>query len=114
MGMRSNSEAKPVEMLPGVVRRSIVHGEKTSLHELQMSVGAEVPLHTHPHEQTGYVASGRVIFELGGEKRELRAGDAYSVPGEVLHGVVALEDSVCVDIFSPVRSEYLEPEAQRI
>jgi quercetin dioxygenase-like cupin family protein len=106
--MRKNADAKPVEMLPGVVRRSIVHGDKTSLHELHMTRGAEVPLHTHPHEQTGYIASGHVVFELGGEKRELQAGDAYSVPGEVPHGVVALEDTVCIDIFSPVRTEYLD------
>ena len=108
MGMRSNSDAKPVEMVPGVVRRSIVHGERTSLHELHIEKDAVVPLHTHPHEQIGYVASGRVVFELGGEKRELQAGDAYCVPGEVPHGVVALEDCVCIDIFSPVRTEYLD------
>lgn len=111
MPIRTNSEAKPVEMVPGVTRRTIVHGEKTSLHELQMTRSAEVPLHTHPHEQTGYIASGRVVFQLGDEKRELKAGDAYCVPGDVLHGVIALEDSVCVDIFSPVRTEYLDSES---
>src|SRR5688572_13237839 len=108
--MRSNDEARPVEMVPGVIRRTIAHGDKTSLHELHIAKDAVVPLHTHPHEQTGYVASGRVVFELGGEKRELKAGDGYCVPGDVPHGVVALEDSVCVDIFSPVREEYLDGE----
>jgi quercetin dioxygenase-like cupin family protein len=95
-------------MVPGVIRRTIAHGDRTSLHELHLAKGSVVPMHTHPHEQTGYVASGRVVFELGGEKRELKAGDGYCVPGEVRHGVVALEDSVCVDIFSPVRTEYLD------
>jgi quercetin dioxygenase-like cupin family protein len=108
MGMRGNDEARPVEMVPGVMRRSIVHGDRTSLHEIRIDKDAVVPLHTHPHEQIGYVASGRVVFELGGEKRELAAGDAYCVPGEVLHGVVALEDAVCIDVFSPVRTEYLD------
>ena len=108
MVIRKNEEAKPIEMVPGVTRRTLVNGDKTSLHELQMVPGAEVPLHTHPHEQTGYIASGRVVFQLGAEKRELNAGDAYCVPGEVPHGVVALEASVCVDTFSPVRTEYLE------
>ena len=111
MSMRNNSEATPVEMVPGVIRRTLVFGERTSLHEIQIASGAEVPLHTHPHEQTGYVASGRVVFEVGGERRELGPGDGYSVPGNVPHGVVALEDSVCVDIFSPVRTEYLEADA---
>ena len=108
MVIRTNSEARPTEMVPGVMRRTIVYGERTSLHELQLAAGAKVPLHTHPHEQIGYVALGRVVFELGDEKRELQAGDAYCVPGDVPHGVIAVEDSVCVDIFSPVRTEYLD------
>lgn len=108
MSWRSNGEARAVEMAPGVVRRTLAHGEAASLHELHIEKDAVVPLHTHPHEQTGYVASGRVVFEIGGEKRELRAGDGYSVPGGVEHGVVAVEDSVCVDVFSPVRVEYLD------
>jgi quercetin dioxygenase-like cupin family protein len=95
-------------MVPGVVRRTLTHGDKTSLHELHIAKDAVVPLHTHPHEQTGYVASGRVVFQIGDEKRELKAGDGYSVPGGVEHGVVGMEDSVCVDIFSPVREEYLD------
>jgi quercetin dioxygenase-like cupin family protein len=95
-------------MLPGVIRRTIVHGDRTSLHELHMAQSAEVPLHTHPHEQTGYTASGRVVFQIGDEKRELKAGDGYCVPGDVPHGVVAVEETVCVDIFSPVRTEYLD------
>ena len=69
MSMRKNSDAKPVEMFEGVIRRTIVHGDKTSLHELQMSRGGEVPLHTHPHEQTGYVASGRVVLPHSGQCR---------------------------------------------
>jgi quercetin dioxygenase-like cupin family protein len=108
MSMKSNDEARAVEMFPGVVRRTLTHADRTSLHELHLAKDSVVPLHTHPHEQTGYVASGRVVFQIGDTKRELKAGDGYSVPGEVPHGVVALEDSVCVDIFSPVREEYLD------
>jgi quercetin dioxygenase-like cupin family protein len=108
MAMRSNDEAKPVEMLPGVIRRSIVHGAQTSLHQLHMAKDSVVPIHTHPHEQIGYVASGSVEFEIDGEKKVLKAGDAYCIAGDVPHGVVTLEDAVCVDIFSPVREEYLD------
>lgn len=108
MAMKINSEAKPVEMVPGVIRRTLVYGDRTSLHQIQMAPGSVVPRHTHPHEQIGYVASGRVRFELGDEVRELAAGDGYCVPANVPHGVTALEESVCVDIFSPVRTEYLD------
>ena len=102
-----NAEATAVEMFPGVVRRTLTSGDRTTLCEITMDEGATVPAHTHPHEQAGYVASGRVRFAIDGDERELRAGDSYLVPGGATHEVTALEPSVCVDIFSPVREEYL-------
>src|SRR5438132_33554 len=65
-----------------------------------------VPLHTHPHEQTGYLVSGRCRFRLGDEIRELALGDTWIVPGGVEHEATALEPCVFVDVFSPPRDEY--------
>ena len=104
---RANDDAAAVEMFPGVVRRTLNSGDRTTLIEVTLTEGAVVPSHTHPHEQVGYVASGRVRFEIDGEERELRAGDSYLVPGGASHEVTALEPSVCIDVFSPVREEYL-------
>ncbi len=104
---RANEEAEAVEMFPGVVRRTLNSGDRTTLIEVALADGAVVPSHTHPHEQIGYVARGRVRFEIDGEERELRAGDSYLVPGGASHEVPALEASVCIDCFSPVREEYL-------
>jgi hypothetical protein len=59
-----------------------------------------------PHEQIGYLQSGRARFKIGDDERLLEALDGYSIPGEVPHGVVALEDCVFVDVFSPPREEY--------
>lgn len=103
----ANAEADPVEMFPGVVRRTLSSGDRMTLVEVTLAEGAEVPDHSHPHEQVGYVARGRVRFTIGGETRELVGGDGYLAPSEVSHGVTALEPSVCIDIFSPVREEYL-------
>ena len=104
---RANAEATAVEQFPGAVRRTLNSGDLTTLIEVTLDEGAIVPGHTHPHEQIGYVATGRVRFEIDGEKRELRAGDSYLIPGGVSHQVTALEPSVCIDVFSPVREEYL-------
>ena len=104
---RSNSEAEAIEMFPGVVRRTLNSGERTTLVEVVLDEGAVVPGHNHPHEQIGYVAKGRVRFDLDGEVRELTAGDGYLIPGGAAHEVTALDRSVCIDIFSPVREEYL-------
>jgi quercetin dioxygenase-like cupin family protein len=48
-----------------------------------------------------------VRFVVAGEERELRSGDSYLVPGGASHEVTAREDSICIDIFSPPREEYL-------
>jgi quercetin dioxygenase-like cupin family protein len=100
------SSATPVEMLPGVVRRTLTEGERMMLIEVTLDQGAVVPPHTHPHEQIGYLASGRLLWELGDERRELAAGDSWLVPPNVPHQVTALEPSVAIDVFSPPREEY--------
>ncbi len=100
------SSATPVEMLPGVVRRTLTEGERMMLVEVTLAQGAVVPPHTHPHEQIGYLASGRLLFTVGDERRELAAGDSWLVPSNVSHQVTALEPSVAIDIFSPPREEY--------
>lgn len=100
------SDATPVEMMPGVTRRTMSTSESLMLIDVVFEKGAVVPLHSHPHEQIGYLISGRVLFELGDERRELAAGDSWLVPPNVPHQVTALERSLIVDVFSPPREEY--------
>lgn len=102
-----NSEANPVEMLPGVVRQTLSCGDHMLLCEIRLATGSVVPAHEHPHEQIGYVVRGRLRFRIGDEERDLAAGDGYVVPGNVSHAVTALDESIAIDIFSPVREEYL-------
>jgi quercetin dioxygenase-like cupin family protein len=105
--LRKNDEAKPFEMFPGVVRRILNTGDKTMLVELHMAKGSEVPEHTHPHEQIGYLASGRLEFRIGDETKVLEAGDSWLAPGNVPHYVRVLEDAIALDIFSPPREDFL-------
>jgi len=104
--LTNRSDATPVEMMPGVTRRTLSTSEGMMLIEVALEKGAMVPFHSHPHEQIGYLASGRVLFELGDERRELAAGDSWLVPPNVPHQVTALEPSVAIDVFSPPREEY--------
>jgi quercetin dioxygenase-like cupin family protein len=104
--LTNRSDATPVEMVPGVVRRTLSTSERMMLIDVVLEKGAVVPFHSHPHEQIGYLASGRVLFELGDERRELAAGDSWLVPPNVLHQVTALEPSLAIDVFSPPREEY--------
>jgi len=100
------ADITPVDALPGIRRRTLCYGARTLVAEFEIAKGAVIPEHSHPHEQCGYVVRGRLVFASGGTSKELRAGDGYCFPGGVAHSVTALEDSVAVDVFSPVREEY--------
>ena len=97
---------EPIPIARGTWRRTLGWGERTLLSEVTLDQGGIVPLHTHPHEQIGYVVRGAIEFTIGTDKVVLRAGDAYVIPGSVPHACLAIEDSVAVDVFSPVREEY--------
>ncbi len=99
---------KQVEMAPGVLRRALGHGEEMLLTEFTLSAGAEVPTHSHPHAQVGYVARGRMQLTVGDQTDTFEAGDSYYIAGDAPHGAVVLEDALVVDVFCPPREDYLE------
>ena len=100
-------ESNYKQALDGVKFKSLVNGEKTSLHEFRLTKGFKIPIHSHPHEQTGYLVSGSLKFYLPEEELITTAGDSWNIPGNVEHGVDILEDSVVIEVFSPVREDYL-------
>jgi quercetin dioxygenase-like cupin family protein len=98
--------------LDGIRVKTLVYGEKTLMTEFRLEKGAVLPRHIHPHEQTGYLVSGRLNLFLGGEEHEVGPGDSWCIPGDIEHGADVLEDSVAVEVFSPVREDYV-PEEDR-
>jgi quercetin dioxygenase-like cupin family protein len=95
------------EAFAGVNYKTLAYGDKTSLGEFRLEKGCTVPNHNHPHEQTGYMISGRMTFTIDGEDYETGPGDSWSIPGNVEHSVKVNEDSVVIEVFSPVREDYL-------
>lgn len=76
---------------------------------LEMDEGAVIPLHDHPHEQGGMLLEGRLRFTLGDETRTVEAGAMFIIPPGVPHTVVAIDGPALVlDVFSPVREDYVE------
>ncbi len=96
-----------VKMLDGVYRQTLEHGDNTLLIKARFDAGAEIPTHSHPHEQTGTLIRGLLEFVIDGETLRTEPGDTWCIPGGVEHSARALEDALVVEVFSPVREDYL-------
>ncbi len=95
------------EALEGIRRKTLVYGEKTLMCEFRLDKGKTLPMHSHPHEQSGYLVSGRINMIVEDEKFAVMPGEGWCIKGNVEHGAETLEDSVIVEVFSPVREDYL-------
>ena len=95
------------QILPGIKIKTLVYGDKSLISEFRMQQGSSLPIHNHPQEQTGYLISGRIRLTIGEDTFEVEPGDSWSVPGNVRHQAVILSDTVAVEVFSPVREDYL-------
>ncbi|MFW6277151.1 MAG: cupin domain-containing protein [Prolixibacteraceae bacterium] len=99
-------------LMEGVKMRPLAWEEKTILCEFQMAKGYMLPAHEHPYEQTGYLISGKLNFRIKEEWNEVEPGDSWSIPENIEHQVEILEDSVVLELFSPLRTEYLPVQEQ--
>jgi len=91
----------------GVKQKTITHGDKTSMVEFFLSAGSSLPVHSHPHEQTGYLISGRLTLTIDGVPNPAEPGDSWTVAGDVLHSAEITEDAHVLEIFTPVREDLL-------
>jgi quercetin dioxygenase-like cupin family protein len=100
----------PVERLEEGIERQMIIGEKLMICRLRFAPRIVTPAHDHPHEQMTFVERGRVLFTIGEEERIARAGDVLYFPSGSWHGATMLdEEVVLIDIFSPVREDFLAP-----
>lgn len=93
--------------IPGIKMKTLCHGENTLMTEFILEKNSVLPRHAHPHEQTGYLVSGRITLFIGDLSHEVLPGDSWCIPGDIEHGAQIHENSVAVEIFSPVRKDYL-------
>lgn len=96
-----------IKALDGIERKTLVFGECTLLTEFRLEGGRTLPMHSHPQEQTGYLVTGHIALTIGGKEHDIIPGDAWTIPADVLHGARIFEDSVAIEVFSPVREDYL-------
>ena len=93
----------------GVERKVLAYAPNLMTVELTFQKGAVGAKHSHPHEQIGYLISGSLLYqEEGQEDKILVTGDTYYVAPNVVHGVVAQEDAKLLDIFTPMREDFIK------
>lgn len=92
----------------GLERRFLAYSDNTMLIEHEMAEGSIFPLHSHPHEQLAYLLKGRLKVICDNKEYFVEQGDSFIVPRGIEHQVFALEHSIALDFFTPVREDYVE------
>jgi quercetin dioxygenase-like cupin family protein len=93
-----------------LISRKVVTGEKAMVAQVFLKKDAVVPEHHHESEQITYIIEGALKFDLEGREVIVRAGEVLHIPSHVPHRAVALEDTLDLDIFSPIRTDWLNKD----
>lgn len=107
MGSQRWSDLPEDNLIQGI-RRRVVTGEKLTIGDLYFPVGAVVSTHSHEGGQMAHVLSGCLRFILDGEEILIRQGEVLHIPSWVPHSAEALEETVEIDAFSPIRTDWLD------
>lgn len=91
----------------GVRRKVMAYGDQLMAVYVEFKKGAVGYIHKHPHLQITYIQAGSFEVQIDGQKKQLKGGDCYYIPEDSEHGVVALEDSILVDFFTPMREDFI-------
>lgn len=93
----------------GVRRQVLGHGDDLMLVRVEFEKDGIGTIHHHPHRQASYVVAGHFLVTVGDEQKELKAGDVFYAAANQPHGVRALERGTLLDVFTPIREDFLKP-----
>jgi quercetin dioxygenase-like cupin family protein len=108
--MNTLIEDKEVEWLDlggGIKRKVMAYDDQMMVVKVAFEAGGIGAMHSHPHTQASYVASGKFDITIDGKTKTLKGGDVYFVPSDLVHGAVCLEAGELIDIFHPLREDFL-------
>lgn len=91
----------------GVKRKIMAYDEKLMVVKVEFEKGSIGPIHKHHHSQVTHVEGGTFEVMINDKKQILKGGDAFYIPPNVDHGCVCLEDGVLIDVFSPMREDFV-------
>ena len=101
------SENAKNRQFKGVSFDVLAVGKKSMVTRMNYRVGDNVPLHSHPNEQSGYVISGEYRITIRGATQTISDGDSYSIPRDIEHSIDIVVPGQIVDVFTPPRADYL-------
>jgi len=96
------------EVVTAGLSRKIITGVNVMSAQVRLEKGTVVPEHAHHNEQITYVMEGKLQFRIAGELLILNSGQVLVIPPNLAHQVVALEASLVLDNFSPIRQDWLD------
>ena len=102
-----NWESVEKEQMNPLLARQVIHGQNMTVARLSLLKGCMVPEHSHHNEQISMLEQGVLKFVIGGVEQVVKAGEALRIPPHIPHSAEALEDSVAVDLFSPIREDWI-------
>lgn len=94
----------------GVKRKIMAYDDRLMVVKVSFEKGSIGPVHQHHHSQITHIESGIFEIEIGGNKKVLTTGDAFYIPSNVSHGALCLEAGVLIDVFSPMREDFISPQ----
>ncbi|MBL8168764.1 MAG: cupin domain-containing protein [Acidobacteria bacterium] len=98
----------PEEWVTDMFSRKFFTGDKITLAFLTLKKGCAVPRHQHDSEQFSYIISGALKFVIEGQEIIVRGGEIMEIPSNVPHEAVAIEDTTGIDVFSPIRADWVD------
>jgi quercetin dioxygenase-like cupin family protein len=103
----NDSEIDWEELGGGLKRKIMSYDDNLMMVKVAFEKGGIGTLHSHFHTQMSYIDSGAFEITIGGKTGVLKKGDAYYIPPNIVHGALCLEAGVLVDIFTPLREDFI-------
>jgi quercetin dioxygenase-like cupin family protein len=96
------------EQINSTISRQYITAERVTMARFELKRGAVVPQHVHENEQVSYIISGALKFIFEGRDIIARGGEVLQIPPNVPHAAEAIEDTLAIDVFSPVRQDWID------
>jgi quercetin dioxygenase-like cupin family protein len=96
------------QVTEGIKRKIMAYDDRLMLVKVAFETGGIGTVHQHHHTQITHVESGVFEVEIDGEKQMLQAGDVFFIPSNIWHGAVCIEAGVLIDVFSPMREDFIK------